>query len=213
MPQNCLQDLIRLLYFVDDWEIEEDENWDDNMFNYPKYDNHDDADTAPHRVKFWIIETEYVKRWQQCVKFGLWITADEPRLDGWYHSGITIHSLFVTRGKLMLYKLHDQTNGGVSDGDIQGRHKHTQNEAKFINLFDMNDAIQFLWERSSCYMWLGLHGGKYGTGALENMEDQYGWSDSSQSIGCTNGHIPQIGNPTKKQTYEYKIKCGNTKIQ
>ena len=52
MPQNCLQDLIRLLYFVDDWEIEEDENWDDNMFNYPKYDNHDDADTAPHRVKF-----------------------------------------------------------------------------------------------------------------------------------------------------------------
>ena len=28
--------------------------------------------------------------------------------------------------------------GGVSDGDIeQGRHEHTQNEAKFVNLFDM----------------------------------------------------------------------------
>ena len=81
MPRNCLQDLIRLLHFVDDWEIEEDENWDDT-FDYPRYDNHEDDDTAPHRVKFGIIETEYVKRWQQCVRFGRWITADESRLAG-----------------------------------------------------------------------------------------------------------------------------------
>jgi len=84
MPRNCLQDLIRLLHFVDDWEIEEDENWDDT-FDYPRYDNHEDDNTAPHRVKFGIIETEYVKRWQQCVRFGRWITADESRLAGWYH--------------------------------------------------------------------------------------------------------------------------------
>ena len=42
IPHNCLQDLIRLLlHFVDDWEIEDDENWDD-MFDYPRYDNHVD---------------------------------------------------------------------------------------------------------------------------------------------------------------------------
>ena len=74
---------------MDDWEIEEDENWDDT-FDYPRYDNHEDDDTAPHRIKFGIIETEYVKRWQQCVRFGRWITADESRLAGWYHSVTTI---------------------------------------------------------------------------------------------------------------------------
>ena len=82
MPRNFLQDLTWLLHFVDDdWEIKEDENWDDT-FDYPRYDNHEDDDTAPHCVKFGIIETEYVKRWQQCVKFGRWITADESRLAG-----------------------------------------------------------------------------------------------------------------------------------
>ena len=69
--RNCLQALIQqLLYFVDDWDIEEDGNWDD-MFDYLRYDNHDNDDTAPYCVKFGIIETEYVKQWQQCgVKFG-----------------------------------------------------------------------------------------------------------------------------------------------
>ena len=46
MPRNFLQDLTRLLHFVDDWEIKEDENWDDT-FDYPRYDNHEDDDTAP----------------------------------------------------------------------------------------------------------------------------------------------------------------------
>ena len=69
MLRSCLRALIWLLHFVGDWEIEEDENWDD-MFDNPRYDNHDNDDTAPHCVKFGIIETEYVKQWQQCVKFG-----------------------------------------------------------------------------------------------------------------------------------------------
>ena len=37
----------------------------------------------------------------------------------------------------MFYKLYAQTYGGASDGGIQDRHEHTQNEAKFVNLFDM----------------------------------------------------------------------------
>ena len=44
MLHNCLQDLIRLLHFVDDWEIEDD-NWND-MFHYSRYDNNDNGDTA-----------------------------------------------------------------------------------------------------------------------------------------------------------------------
>ena len=28
MSRNCLQDLHHLLHFVDDWEINEDENWE-----------------------------------------------------------------------------------------------------------------------------------------------------------------------------------------
>ena len=76
--------------------------------------------------------------------------ADESRLAGWYHSGTTIgpndkpirtgatlHLLAVTSGKLMFYKLYARTYGGASDGDIQGQHEHTHNEAKFVNLFDM----------------------------------------------------------------------------
>ena len=51
MPRNCLQDLIRLLHFVDDWEIEENENWDDK-FDYPRFDNHIVVDTTLHCVKF-----------------------------------------------------------------------------------------------------------------------------------------------------------------
>ena len=27
MPQDCLQDLYQLLHFVDDWEIDDDDNW------------------------------------------------------------------------------------------------------------------------------------------------------------------------------------------
>ena len=96
MPRNCSQDLIWLLHFVDDWEIEEDGNWDD-IIDYPRYDNHDDDDTTLHRVKFEIIETEYIKQCQQCVmKFGCWITADELRLAGWYHLGITIGPMIRT---------------------------------------------------------------------------------------------------------------------
>ena len=34
------------------------------LINYPIYDNNDDDDTAPHRVKSGLIEDEYVERWQ-----------------------------------------------------------------------------------------------------------------------------------------------------
>ena len=103
------------------------------MFDYPKYDNNDDDDTAPHCIKFSLIEDEYIKRWQECVKFCCWITAAESRV------GDTLYSMAVTHGKLILYKLYAWTYGGKhdDDGDIQDWHKHTQNEAKFVNRFDI----------------------------------------------------------------------------
>ena len=100
MPRNCLQDLTQLLHFVDNWEIDNTENWDNNMFDYPRYDNNDNDDTAPHCIKFSLIEDERNKRWQECVKFCCWITVAESRV------GATLHSMAVTHGKLMFYKLY-----------------------------------------------------------------------------------------------------------
>mmetsp|Transcript_54967 Transcript_54967/g.62207 ORF Transcript_54967/g.62207 Transcript_54967/m.62207 type:complete len:100 (+) Transcript_54967:816-1115(+) len=67
MPRDCLQDLYQLLHFVDDWELDEDMEWDD-IYDHPKEDVKEG--TASHRTKHGVFEDAYVKRWQQCVKFG-----------------------------------------------------------------------------------------------------------------------------------------------
>ena len=62
------------------------------MFDYLRYDNHDNEDTtpAPHSVKFRLIEDEYIHQWQQCVNLCCWITEDKMRVAGWYLSACTI---------------------------------------------------------------------------------------------------------------------------
>ena len=87
MPHNCLQDLHRLLHFVDDWEVDEDENWED-VYDHIKHE--DTEETATHQTKIGLFEDAYVKRWQECIKFGKWLTADESREAGWYHSHCTV---------------------------------------------------------------------------------------------------------------------------
>ena len=63
------------------------------LFDYPRYDNNgNDDDTATWCVKFGLTEDDYIKRQQQCVKFGCWITAGELRVAGWYHSTCMIGS-------------------------------------------------------------------------------------------------------------------------
>ena len=122
MPRDCLQDLYQLLHFVDDWELDEDMEWDD-IYDHPKEEVKEG--TASHRTKHGVFEDAYVKRWQQCVKFGKWMTADESRAAGWYHSvctvgpepkpirtGCTLHTLCVTHGDLASYKLYARCYGG-----------------------------------------------------------------------------------------------------
>ena len=38
MPKDCLQDLTRLLHFVDDWELDDNNFEWDEVFAFPKHD-------------------------------------------------------------------------------------------------------------------------------------------------------------------------------
>ena len=86
MPQSAMEDLSRCLHFADDWEDEEDEEWEQK---YGDIKEEAVDTTARHRKKFSMVEDAYNRRWQGMVNFGKWITADESRVAGWYHSTIT----------------------------------------------------------------------------------------------------------------------------
>ena len=61
IPCNCLQDLTRLLHFLDDWELDDNHFEWDEVFDFPKHD-HDHVDfAATNCVKFDLIEDAYVK--------------------------------------------------------------------------------------------------------------------------------------------------------
>jgi hypothetical protein len=115
MTKNCLEDLTACLHYSDDWEIDDDEEWDDI---YPCPQVEVEPGTAHHRLKHGRLEdgynkvctvllllllllfesilnflpsfSPYLKRWQACVTPGRWITTDESRVAGWYHSVMTI---------------------------------------------------------------------------------------------------------------------------
>ena len=67
MPRDCLQDLYRLLHFVDDWEIYDDDNWN-HVYDHIKQEEKEG--TATHRTKIGLFEDGYTERWQKCVKIG-----------------------------------------------------------------------------------------------------------------------------------------------
>ena len=87
MTLDAIKDLTRCLHFADDWEDEEDEEWE-QKYNDSKEEAADT--TARHQKKFSMVEDAYNRRWQAMVNFGKWITADESRVAGWYHSMMTI---------------------------------------------------------------------------------------------------------------------------
>ena len=62
MPRDCLQDPTRLLHFVDDWKLDDNNFEWDNVFDFPKHDHNHDDYAATHRVKFGLIEDAYMKQ-------------------------------------------------------------------------------------------------------------------------------------------------------
>ena len=78
MPRDCLQDLIYLLHFVNDSELD-NSDWRD-AFDHPIEVEKDG--TATHRTKIGLFEDVYVSRWIECVIFGRWLTADKSRCAG-----------------------------------------------------------------------------------------------------------------------------------
>ena len=111
MPKNEFRDLYRCLHFTDDWYEEEGVEWDDIYLD----ENYTSPDLEQHRRKFGDVKDAFNKKWKECVTFGKWLTFNEIRVAGWYHSPITcgpepksirtvamIHSLCVTKGPLPL---------------------------------------------------------------------------------------------------------------
>ena len=115
MPKNASEDIYSCLHFNNDWD--DGEEWEDDTYTDRKTSSPDG--TAHHRQKFSMFEDSFNIRWKECVEFGKWLTFDESRVAGWYHSpitqgpdqkpirtGATIHSLAITLGDLALYKVH-----------------------------------------------------------------------------------------------------------
>jgi hypothetical protein len=87
MTKNALEDLNACLHYSDDWKVMGDGDWDDT-YDDPKV--RAAPSTASHRLKHGWLEDVYNKRWQAIVTPGRWITTDESRVEGWYHSVMTI---------------------------------------------------------------------------------------------------------------------------
>jgi hypothetical protein len=145
------------------------DDWDDI---YPDQQVEAEPGTANHRLKHGRLEDGYnkvctvmlllfesilnflssflpslLKRWQACVNPGMWITTDESRVAGWYHSvmtigpdpkpiriGATLHTACITKGPLATYKVFTRVYGSEGDQDINRRNPHTVNRLKMVSL-------------------------------------------------------------------------------
>lgn len=84
-----------------------------------------------HQKKFSVVVDAYNSRLQLIVNFGKWLTTNKNRVTGWYHSMLTIgpapkliqisatfHTLCVTKGLLVTYKLFTHMFDGKPDEDF-----------------------------------------------------------------------------------------------
>ena len=80
----------------------------------------------------------------------MWITADESRVAGWYHSvmtigpelkpirtGATLHTFCITKGPLHSYKLFARGYGGADDEDMNKHNPGTVTKLKMVSLYDL----------------------------------------------------------------------------
>ena len=128
-----------------DWDEEEGVEWDDIYLD----ENYTSPDLEQHRRKFGDVKDAFNKKWKECVTFGKWLTFNEIRVAGWYHSPITcgpepksirtvamIHSLCVKKGPLASYKVHVRVYGVKSDEELSQSSTHTGTVQKWFNLLD-----------------------------------------------------------------------------
>ena len=85
IPNNAFRDLYLCLHFTDDWYEEEGVEWDDIYLD----EKHTSPELAHLRRIFGDVEDAFNNRWKECVTFGKWLTFDDSRVAGWYHSPIT----------------------------------------------------------------------------------------------------------------------------
>ena len=143
MPKNAFKNMYSCLHFNNDWD--NGEEWEDDIYTDRKMCSLDG--TAHHQRKFLMFKDGFNIWWKECVEFGKWLTFDKSRVAGWYHSpitqgpdpkpiwtGATIHSLAITHGDLVLYKVHIQVFGGKTDGDLGKTNNNTVTIQKWINL-------------------------------------------------------------------------------
>jgi hypothetical protein len=158
MTKNAMEDLTGCLHYSDDWELMEDGIWSDT------YDDHKvvvaDPFTATHWLKHGRLEDGYNKRWQDIVHFGKWITTDESRVAGWYHSvmtigpepkpiqtGATLHTACITNGPLHTYKLFARVYGGKSNEDINVHNEHILRHLSWLQWRERTEFYYYL-----CYI-------------------------------------------------------------
>ena len=145
MPKNVSQDIYTCLHFDDNWDGGDE--WDDMYADSKKCSP---EGTAKHRQKFSMFEDGFNRRWKECTTFGRWLTFNDSRVAGWYHSPITqgsdpkpihtsatIHSLAITHGNLASYKLHVRVFGEASDGDLDKTNENTVTTQKWVNLLSL----------------------------------------------------------------------------
>ena len=67
MPQDAYKDLYFFMHFIDDWEADSDNEWDE-YFMDPKVESVNT--TATYWAKFSLVEDGFNSRWQEIINFG-----------------------------------------------------------------------------------------------------------------------------------------------
>jgi hypothetical protein len=147
MPHGAFLDMQRCMYFVDDWDEEDGDVWEDNYVN-PKVDS--PINMTHHCQKFGIVEDAFNAQWKAAVIFGRRLSMDKSHTPSWYKGPITqglepkpictgsmMHTVCVTDGPLATYKLHAWTFVGKMDEDLQHGHVNVVTMQKWVNLMSI----------------------------------------------------------------------------
>jgi hypothetical protein len=142
MPRNAFKDIYTCLLFDNTWDG--DIEWSDGDVYTNKKQCSPDG-TVQQRKKFSMLKDDL-----KCVMFGCWLTFDKSRVAGCYHSpimhgpdpkpihtGATIHSLAITHGNLVLYKVHVCVFGRTTDRNLGKANENTITTQKWVNLLSL----------------------------------------------------------------------------